>query len=219
MARCEDMTLMLGPFEDGELEPHEMQEVARHLVGCIQCDGELADYRSLAVSLRGAVTTPNLTGFNAAVLAQIAELPIPIRARIRRYVTSFADGLGATIATGFAAAAIAVITAIILTPYFRGSHFNFDLHGHQEVASTAPLASNPGFVPAAKSEGALPLPPEITTGLAGTDDLGDSGSAIHPVEANSGTIIDRLEAESPSVAVWSEPRSDTTVIWVPDQSR
>jgi len=64
---------------------------------------------------------------------------------------SFADGLGATIATGFAAAAITVITAIILTPYFRGSHFNFDLHGPQEVASTAPLASNPGFVPAAKA--------------------------------------------------------------------
>ena len=44
MARCEEMTLLLGPFEDGELEPHEMQEVARHLAGCPACETELAGY-------------------------------------------------------------------------------------------------------------------------------------------------------------------------------
>ena len=53
MARCDDIKLLLGPFEDGELEPHEMQEVARHVVACTACDGELADYRTLGLAMRG----------------------------------------------------------------------------------------------------------------------------------------------------------------------
>ncbi len=77
MARCEDMRLLLGPFEDGELEAHEMQEVARHVVGCADCDGELADYRKFAVSLRSFATTPDLTGFRTAVVARIDDLPVP----------------------------------------------------------------------------------------------------------------------------------------------
>src|SRR5579859_6820338 len=99
MARCEDIKLLLGPFEDGELEPHEMQEVARHLAGCAECEDELADYRSLAVALRGAAAIPDLTGFTTSVLARIDELPVPIRVRVRRYFTSFADGIGAIIAS------------------------------------------------------------------------------------------------------------------------
>src|SRR5579863_136700 len=128
MARCDDIKLMLGPFEDGELEPHEMQEVARHVVGCDDCEGELADYRTMAVSLRGAAALPDLSGFSAAVLARIEELPIPIGVRLRRYLTSFSDGIGATIAAGFAAAAVAVVTAVILTPYFREASFMAVLH-------------------------------------------------------------------------------------------
>jgi putative zinc finger protein len=216
MARCEDMKLLLGPFEDGELEPHEMQEVARHLAGCTECEGELADYGSLAVSLRGAAVIPDLTGFTTAVLARIAELPIPIRARVRRYFTSFADGIGATIATGFAAATVAVITTVVLTPYFKQAHFNFNMSGHQEVASTTRTAPAAAPRQVAKTD---PISPDIAKGLSDADALGDNGGAIHPVEASSGAIIDRLEADSPSVAVWSEPQSDTTVIWVPDQSR
>ena len=216
MARCEDMKLLLGPFEDGELEPHEMQEVARHLAGCAECEGELADYGSLAVSLRGAAAIPDLTGFTTAVLAHIDELPIPIRVRVRRYFTSFADGVGATIATGFAAAMVAVATAVILTPYFKQAHF--DMSGHQEVASTMRSGPAAALGQVAKGE-ALPIPPDVANGLSDADDFGDNGGAIHPVEASSGAIIDRLEADSPSVAVWSEPQSDTTVIWVPDQSR
>jgi Putative zinc-finger len=215
MARCEDMKLLLGPFEDGELEPHEMQEVARHLAGCAGCENELADYGALAVSLRGAIAIPDLTGFATAVLERIDELPIPIRVRIRRYFTSFVDGIGATIATGFAAAAVAVVTAVILTPYFKHARFNF-LNGPQQVASTMRLA--PAAVPP-KVGGTDSIPPDVANGISDPDAFGDNGGGIRPVEASSGTIIDRLEADSPSVAVWSEPQSDTTVIWVPDQSR
>jgi len=216
MARCDDIKLLLGPFEDGELEPHEMQEVARHVVGCADCEDELADYRSLAVALRGTATMPDLTGFAAAVLARVEELPIPFSVRLRRYLTSFSDGVGATIATGFAAAAVAVVTAVILTPYFRQAPF--------VAASRAAIARSIPPAPVtqdiARADSRPTMPADIANGLTA------GGGTVAPVDepdaaaaGNSGAIISRLEAESPSVAVWSEPQSDTTVIWVPDQSR
>jgi anti-sigma factor RsiW len=236
MARCDDIKLLLGPFEDGELEPHEMQEVARHVVSCDDCEGELADYRAMAVSLRGAAATPDLAGFSTAVLARIEELPRPFGVRIRRYLTSFSDGLGATIATGFAAAAVAVVTAVVLTPYFKQAPFWAGSRAPAEIArgeSSVPLKSAASSQSVASQQSAAPqavasadrsqstLPNDIANGLA----TGDTGSDLAPVAAssdtagNSGAIISRLEADSPSVAVWSEPQSDTTVIWVPDQPR
>jgi len=214
MARCEEMKLLLGPFEDGELEAHEMQEVARHLAGCANCEGELADYRTFAVALRGASSTPSLAGFSNAVTARIDQLPVPFGRRLRRYVTSFADGIGATFATGFAAAAVAVITAVILTPYFRqGQFFN---SGHPlQVAMAAPNIRTNAPQEVAKNDASPVIPP-----LARNDTAG-AGGDLQPASTteDSGTIIDRLDSPSPSVAVWSEPKSDTTVIWVPDQQR
>ncbi len=219
MARCEDMKLLLGPFEDGELEAHEMQEVARHVVGCTDCDGELADYRMLAVSLRGVSLTPNLAGFSAAVIARIEELPVPFGRRLRRYVTSFADGIGATFATGFAAAAVAVVTAVILTPYFRqGQIFNDLLRRPTEIARATLSAPAPAV--ALGDVARNTIAPAVSPNVANAPSGAVAGGDISPVidsSGNSGAIIDRLEAESPSVAVWSEPQSDTTVIWVPDQ--
>lgn len=228
MARCDDIKLMLGPFEDGELEPHEMQEVARHVVGCDDCEGELSDYRAMGVSLRGATVIPDLAGFSAAVLSRIENLPIPVGVRIRRYLTSFSDGIGATIASGFAAAAVAVITAFVLTPYFKESRFLASGHAPKQIAqseSSAPAkatkqSSAEQFL-ASGDSGPTDVPSDIANRLA----AGDSNGGLAPVDApvepgqNSGAIISRLEADSPSVAVWSEPQSDTTVIWVPDQSR
>ena len=225
MARCDDIKLLLGPFEDGELEPHEMQEVARHIVGCADCEGELAGYRAMAVSLRGAAAMPDLAGFCAAVLARIEDLPIPFGVRIRRYLTSFSDGIGATLATGFAAAAVAVVTAVILTPYFKQAPFL--------AASRAPAAMARSLAP----DSAMPLKPAAPQNVASADRMpalqadfanglsSDAGGNVAPVlgpadpSGNLGAIISRLEADSPSVAVWSEPQTDTTVIWVPDQSR
>jgi anti-sigma factor RsiW len=217
MARCDDIKLLLGPFEDGELEPHEMQEVARHVVGCADCEAELADYRTLAVSLRGVAVTPDLAGFSAAVLARIEELPIPFGVRIRRYLTSF-SGIGATITTGFAAAAVAVVTAVILTPYFKQATFAATARAPAAITRSVPLApATPQDIASADAQSAIPA--EVANGLS------VGGGSIAPVagppdmSGNSGAIISRLEADSPSVAVWSEPQSDTTVIWVPDQSR
>jgi anti-sigma factor RsiW len=226
MARCDDIKLMLGPFEDGELEPHEMQEVARHVFVCADCEGELADYRTMAVSLRGAAAIPELAGFSAAVLARIEELPIPFGVRIRRYLTSFGGGIGATLATGFAAAAVAVVTAVILTPYFKQAPFSATSHAAAEIARNVPSKSTTPQESAAPQDLAgadrsAVLPGDIANGLSPGDTSGDIAPVLGPADAsgNSGAIISRLEADSPSVAVWSEPQTDTTVIWVPDQSR
>ena len=222
MARCDDIKLLLGPFEDGELEPHEMQEVARHVVGCADCEDELADYRTLAVSLRGAAAIPDLTGFSTAVLARIEQLPIPFGVRVRRYLTSFSDGIGATIASGFAVAAVAVVTAVILTPYLKQASFLTPSRVPAEIAGNLPSESpKPAAAQNIASAGRQTvLPADVANDLAV-----DTGGGVTPVaeapdvSGNSGAIISRLEADSPSVAVWSEPKTDTTVIWVPDQPR
>jgi anti-sigma factor RsiW len=235
MARCEEMSLLLGPFEDGELEAHEMQEVARHLAGCPACETELAGYRSLAVALRGASPIPNLAGFSNAVVSRIDELPVPFRRRLRRYMTSFSGGIGATFATGFATAAVAVITAVVLTPYFKQGEF-FNFHKAVQVAQTAPLAPVSTPQKFAKNDVApvIPAPagpvvprdangatPPAASQSPAPDDLANAGGDLQPASTSDDakTVIDRLEAASPSVAVWNEPKSDTTVIWVPDQSR
>ena len=47
MPTCDQVKLLLGAFDDGELEPHEMEDVAFHVVGCTACKATLDDYRSL----------------------------------------------------------------------------------------------------------------------------------------------------------------------------
>jgi anti-sigma factor RsiW len=221
MARCDDIKLLLGPFEDGELEPHEMQEVARHVVACADCEGELADYRTLAVSLRGAATIADLTGFSATVLARIEQLPIPFGVRIRRYLTSFSDGIGATIAVGFAAAAVAVVTAVVLTPYFRQAPFLTPSRAPAEIARSVPFESSKSATTQnlASADRQAALPPDVAHDLSGENGSFAPVTGPPDTSGNSGAIISRLEADSPSVAVWSEPQTDTTVIWMPDQSR
>lgn len=222
MARCDDIKLLLGPFEDGELEPHEMQEVARHVVGCAACEGELADYRTLAVSLRGAAVMPELAGFSAAVLARVQDLPVPFGLRLRRYLTSFGNGLGATLATGFATATVAVVTAIILTPYFKQTPFFTGSRPPALLAhSVLPGSAAPHDSTAIQDVAAVDRQSNLPSDVANQLSTGALDPAPGSVEAagSSGAIISRLEADSPSVAVWSEPQTDTTVIWVPDQSR
>ena len=60
MADCREIAPLLGFFEDSELEPHEMQEVARHLAYCKGCETTLSDYAALGRRLRGAAAQPSL---------------------------------------------------------------------------------------------------------------------------------------------------------------
>jgi len=222
MARCEDIELLLGPFEDGELEPHEMQEVARHTAICTVCDRMLADYRNMAVALRGSQSLPNLQGFAGGVMARIEamHLPAPVPELKRHWYDTISDWFANTIMMGGLAAAVAIVTAIVVTPELSNWLRVRQAHAQhpQVVASINPVltAIKPVSAPAPNDGMARISPPQASDSdnsgnqvVASADDNDDNGDA--------GTEISQLKSDSPSVAVWTAPENKTTVVWVPDQ--
>ena len=191
MAECSEIGMMLGAFEDAELEPNEMQEVAYHLARCETCTGILGDYSSLGRELRSITSAPDfsapaLAGFSSAVIARIDRLPQPFFRRIERFFRRGAESLGSGFAWGTAVAAVAVLTVILLTPYAQKL-------GNRPV---------PAITPASNQLAEATVPARDDSAMADSDSHAD---------------ISRLESDNPSMAMWSEPRKDTTVIWLPDQ--
>jgi len=193
MAECGEISVMLGAFEDSELEPNEMQEVAFHLARCESCTGILADYSTLGRNLRSISVEPKLAGFSSAVIARVERLPQPAHIRIARFFRRQMDSLGAGIAWGGAVAAAAVLTIILMTPYAE----QFARKGAGSGTSVADATHE-----------AAPAPNQIAS---------SSGNEPTMADNDSQAVISRLESPNRSVAVWSEPRRDTTVIWLPDQ--
>jgi len=207
MARCEDIELLLGPFEDGELEPHEMQEVARHTAVCAACDGVLAGYRSMAVALRGAQPIPALDGFTRSVMTQIKRMHLPPPIPRRHWYDAVSDWFANAMMMGGAVAAVAIVTAVLLTPEVNHL-FGGNRHAHANdlamITPGAPLAQKV-------------TPPADAAG-GGSDDNSDGVAKADPGTGDdSGTVISSLKSDNPSVAVWTEPETKTTVVWVPDQ--
>jgi anti-sigma factor RsiW len=199
MAECSEISLMLGGFEDAELEPNEMQEVAHHLARCDSCSSILSDFSTVGRELRSLTpaldfSAPNMAGFADAVIARIDRLPQPWYRRVQRYFGSGADFLGSGFAWGGAVAAVAMLTMILLTPYAQ------QLSGRKLGAPTAA----PNQIAAAT----------VARPSVGASTADDEASMA---DNDSHAVISRLESGNPSVAVWSEPRKDTTVIWLPDQ--
>lgn len=190
---------MLGAFEDGELEPHEMQDVAFHLARCDSCTGLLADFAAIGRELRSVAVAPALAGFADSVRSRIEKLPTPLGARIRRFFGRLGEELNSGIAIGGLAAATAVLTVFALTPYLR-----------QNTGPKAPavMASAPNL----RAEARKIAGDTVRQG----EDLAANAPDVD-LASDSHAVISRLESEIPSVAVWSEPRTDTTVIWLPDQ--
>lgn len=234
MAQCSEIELLLGPFTDGELEPHEMEEVALHVVACHLCKAALDDYHALGVTLRGVVALPELASFSAAVQGRIRQLRVPLHTRIKRPFDWFGERMGTAFAMGAAAAVAAVITAVVVTPYAsRISNALRQASGNASVANrdtSAPTASLPEQRKLAQEVAASSQPRNSVTAApsqpndlaianegSGANNVLGAPQAEETVAADSQAIISRLEADSPSVAVWSEPQTDTTVIWVPDQ--
>jgi anti-sigma factor RsiW len=189
MAECSEISLMLGGFEDAELEPNEMQEVAYHLARCDSCSRILSDYSTVGRELRSITpaldfSAPNLAGFADAVIARIDRLPQPWFRRVGRYVGRGADFLGSGFAWGGAVAAVAMLTMILMTPYLSSRRIGAPTASTQLAAAT------------------VAQPASDESSMADND---------------SHAVISRLESGNPAVAVWSEPRKDTTVIWLPDQ--
>jgi len=222
MARCEDIELLLGPFEDGELEPHEMQEVARHTAICTVCDRVLADYRNMAVALRGSQSLPNLQGFAGGVMARIEamHLPAPVPELKRHWYDTISDWFANIIMMGGLAAAVAIVTAIVVTPELSNWLRVRQAHAQhpQVVASINPPVTVIKPVPA-------PAPNDGMAGISpsqGSDSYNSGNQAVASADDNddngdAGTEISQLKSDSPSVAVWTAPENKTTVVWVPDQ--
>ena len=211
MAECSEISLLIGPFEDGELEPHEMQEVARHLAACYSCDQILNDYTLIGRELRGIVTLPPLDGFANGVLTRIGALPVPLSQRIAARFDQFIGGLSGTLAMGALAAVVAVVTAIIVTPYAQqriASRITpiASLEGKTVASLGSPLSAENAATPVAATEGA----PVV-------ESKAEQPAMIPVAAGDSEATISRLESEIPSVALWSEPQNNTTVIWLPEQ--
>src|ERR1700684_2517810 len=117
MAECGEISMMLGAFEDSELEPNEMQEVAYHLARCESCSGVLADYSTLGRDLIQIPAVLSLAGFSNAVVARVDRLPQPVLTRIERFFRRQLESVGSGFAWGSAVVAAAIVTIILMTPY------------------------------------------------------------------------------------------------------
>lgn len=117
MAECNEISLMLGAFEDGELEPNEMQEVAFHMARCEACTDELSEFSTIGRELRSAVPQIQLDGFAAAVKSRIDAIPQPFSRRLARFFGRGTDFIGSGFAWSGAVAAVATLTAVLITPY------------------------------------------------------------------------------------------------------
>ena len=191
MAECGEISMMLGAFEDSELEPNEMQEVAYHLARCESCTGVLADYSTLGRDLRSITEAPSVAGFSNAVIARIDRLPQPALTRIERFFRRQFESVGSGFAWGSAVVAAAVVTIVLMTPYA------------EQLANRGTLPT----IVASSNHNVAPAPAQVAD--ATTNEPANADNDSH-------ADISRLESEH-SVAVWSEPRRDTTVIWLPDQ--
>jgi anti-sigma factor RsiW len=205
MASCGEIHFLLGPFDDGELEPHEMEEVALHVVTCPGCKAALDDYRALGVALRKDATAPVLDGFAQAVMARIVPARTPWRRRLGDIFGSLGR-LGGVIEVAAIAAATALLTLMIAGP--RIQHvLNQAVNAPPVAFQTAPPPMMPVVAKTPRDESA---PPHV----AQTDEPGEEEAA----RDTQGEVVSQLGAgDSPSVAVWNEPRTGTTVVWVPDQ--
>jgi len=88
---CRQITVLLGPFVDGELDSAKERSVRQHL-DCADCSAELADLRRIGAGIRGATAKAadgaDFTWLWAGVRRGIAEEPPPtlwqrIRDRLR----------------------------------------------------------------------------------------------------------------------------------------
>ncbi|HLX38685.1 MAG TPA: zf-HC2 domain-containing protein [Candidatus Binataceae bacterium] len=206
MKDCEQIAPLLGAFQDGELDPQEMRDVARHLAMCKACEAEMADYGMLGDQLRKVITVPPLDGFAAGVNARLDAMRPSFGERVGAFFEALNQRWAAAFAMVSMAGAVAVVTALVLTPYLQRNMRNSA--ANVPIAKAESPAGSPSLASAVTDEGARSLMPseEGQQQLASTPD-------INP--GDSQAVINRLESQIPTTAVWSEPEHGTTVIWLP----
>jgi putative zinc finger protein len=214
MALCSKIRLLLGPFDDGELGPHEMEEVAFHLVECVSCKASLDDYRSLGETLRTFAPTPSLDGFVQAVTARLKSPRSSWRERLSDFWKSL-GAFGSALEVAGVAAVAAMVTLVVAEPYAR--RINFDVGRHPAAPQVAQAQPD--------SMTNRPMSQRVPDNNKGVDVVNATGGPLGQLR-HADAIAARESEEflseigggtGPSVAVWNEPRTDTTVVWVPDQ--
>ncbi len=214
MALCSKIRLLLGPFDDGELGPHEMEEVAFHLVECPDCKASLDDYRSLGETLRTFAPTPSLDGFVQAVTARLESPRSSWRERLSNFWKSL-GAFGSALEVAGVAAVAALVTLVVAEPYARQINFGIGQRSAaQQVAQIQPDNTT--------SRPANQMAPDNTKAVNVVNVTGDPLGQLRHADATAARESEELLSElgggtGPSIAVWNEPRTDTTVIWVPDQ--
>ena len=191
MSECDDISPLIGAFQDGELPAHTMREVARHLAACRNCEAAQASYSKIGQMLRQTAPEPDLSGFSSAVQAHLVHIHLPLSSRLDRWLRVQRERFGGGSLIAFAMATAIVLAVLIVSP----AALNIIGQGHQ----------HPGQLIAEKSKNV-------------SNDIPDAPSEFAAaMSAEPSTIISKLETSNPDVAVWSEPTHDTTVIWLPDQ--
>lgn len=193
MADCSEISLMLSPFEDGELEPHEMQEVARHLSRCKNCEQLLEEYGALGRELRSFASQSqiSLEGFAERVDERLRGMRVPWSERLGLMFGGWSWQIRTAFASTALVATAAIVTIMVVTPLAR-VYF-----GSQAPANhVAMVASN-----------------------SPKQQLASAKQPVSDTPDSSEAVISRLESSTPSVALWSAPRDGTTVIWLPEPSQ
>ncbi len=207
MANCSEIAPLLGSFEDSELDPREMQEVARHLAHCHACEATLNEFESIGNHLRAVAIQPALADFVTNVQRRIEEARVPLRVRIRLSLDRLSERWAAALALPTAALALGA-WVLLFAPYAqryfqRGPEPGVVANTQGPAGISSPRDANLAAATQGPNEGSEPEAQEVASGAA---PMGDSPQ----------TVISRLEARTPNVAVWSEPETKTTVIWMPD---
>ncbi len=182
MARCDEIGPLLGAFDDGELEPHEMQEIARHLAQCAACERELAENVALGRRLRDTLGAPAPEGFAEAVQMRIRQLAPPLYVRIGRRLEASREQIMAALAIAGAGLATAALTAVLLAPY-----------ASRMVARYAPQATI--SAPAERAESALG--PKLAAVAENS-----SRAIISRLEANSPSVAVWSEPKTETTVIW-----------------
>lgn len=161
MPACDQVKLLLGPFDDGELEPHEMEDVAFHVVTCGACKAALDEYRSLGVALRDCLPQSTIDGFTAAVLRRIDQIPQPLWMRWRSYLDTIGERMGGTVSLVAAGAFAALLTAWLVTPFAH--HL---LHRSSNLVEVASRNQNDKTGPPQQVGGTTQNPPPDQSGAS-----------------------------------------------------
>jgi len=211
MADCREIAPLLGFFEDSELEPHEMQEVARHLAYCKGCETTLSDYATLGRRLRGAAAQPSLDNFALQVQCRLDRIPVSLRIRLGRHLEFLTERWTAGLALASAALALGA-WVLLFAPYAQRYLERGQGAGGLATrqAPAAPVAHDAPEVVSADAPAAGVPAEEAPAEEA-------RAQAVISREDVPQAVISRLEAKTQGVAVWSEPETRTTVIWLPDE--